>query len=70
MKQNLTYQHVIPTDRETTVEVTIKVSDLKYVYNLLIETPVEMVGYHSVAEDLLQVLKDNQFEQESNPLPF
>ena len=68
MKQNLRYQHVIPADKEATVEVTLKVSDLKYIYNLLIEMPVEMVGYYSIAEDLLQVLKDNEFD--FNPLPF
>ena len=68
--KNRVYQEVVPSDREESVELTIGVNDLKYLYNLLVDQHPDMVGYKQLQEMILQVLKDHKFDKELHDLPF
>lgn len=70
METKRVYQEVVPSDREESVELTIGVDDLKYLYNLLVDQYPNMVGYKQLQEMILQVLKDHKFDKELNDLPF
>ena len=70
MKTNLQYQQVTQDDKNHSVEVTFTVSELKYLYNLLVDVPSEMIGYKETAMVILQALKDQQFDKEFENLPF
>ena len=68
--KNRVYQEVVPSDREESVELTIGVHDLKYIYNLLEDQHPDMIGYKKIQAEILQVLKDYRFDKELNDLPF
>jgi hypothetical protein len=70
MKTNLQYQQVTQDDKNHSVEVTFTVSELKYLYNLLVDVQPEMIGYKETAMVILQALKDQQFDKEFENLPF
>lgn len=70
MKKNLQYQQVTQDDKNQTIEVTFTVSELKYLYNLLVDIQPEMIGYKETAMVILQALKDQQFDKEFENLPF
>jgi hypothetical protein len=62
------YQEIVEQDEENIVNLTLSAMQLKVIYNILMDTPFESA--HQIAQETLKVLKDNEFDKESEGLPF
>jgi len=62
------YQEIVPEDEENSVDLTLSATNLKVIYNILIDTPFETA--QKIAQDIVQTLKDYSFDKESQGLPF
>lgn len=70
MKNKRVYQEIQNKDLGCRLTLDMKVSDLKILYNLLEDQHADMIVYKEIQSEILQVLKDYQFEKELNDLPF
>lgn len=62
------YQEIVEQDEVNRVNLTLSATDLKVIYNILVDTPFESA--HQIAEKTLNSLKEHSFDRESEGLPF
>lgn len=62
------YQEIVEQDEENLVDLTLSATQLKVIHNILVDTPFETAK--EIAKDIVQALKDNSFDKESEGLPF
>jgi hypothetical protein len=62
------YQEIVEQDEENSVNLTLSAMQLKVIYNILIDTPFDSA--HTIAGETLKVLKENNFDRQSQGLPF
>jgi hypothetical protein len=62
------YQEIVEQDEENSVNLTLSAMQLKVIYNILMDTPFDSA--HNIAGETLKVLKENNFDRESEGLPF